>query len=67
VAVLAAFSRAGRLPAWPAALALAAVAVDFTGGSQAYLVVSDVLVLVALWWLAAGLLRSGSARVGDVG
>ncbi len=52
VGVLAAFRRAGRLPAWPAVLAFAGLVVDFAGGSKALLVASDLLVLAALWWLA---------------
>lgn len=61
VAVLAAHRRAGLLPVWPAVAAFAAMVTDFAGGSQALLVVSDLLAVVALGWLAAALWRLRAA------
>lgn len=55
VAVLAGFRRAGVLPVWPAVIAFGALVVDFAGGSRWMLIVSDLLMLAALGWLAAAL------------
>jgi hypothetical protein len=63
VAVLAAFRRAGLLPIWPAVVAFAALVVDFAGGSKWMLLASDLLVLVALGWLAIALLQQIPAKV----
>jgi hypothetical protein len=66
VAVLAACRRAQFLPTWPAVLAFASVVVDFSGGSKTLLIVSDILMLAASWWLAAGISRHAlvTARLG---
>jgi hypothetical protein len=57
VAVLAAHRRAGLLPVWPLIAAVLALVVDFAGSSRAMLAVSDLLGLIAVWWLAAATVR----------